>query len=341
MNKKQFIPFIIKQFLPFIIVVIAYGLFTRYRMQHKDGLSEDMLPPTPNYCDTTQWYVTDRSSEADVFYIISTETGDYALDGKEYHFAHTYNDSVRQPLYSEMLGVDTLLSGRLNFYSPYYRQCSLQTFTSDSTAEARMPIPLDDVRSAFKYYMTNLNQGRPFILAGFSQGAIILLQLLKEMDDSTYARMVAAYAIGTTIPQKMMDECPKIKPAMGAEDTGVTICYNSVRDAQCSDKRHERSVIAINPVNWRTDSVAAVFATEPTPLLPVAEQKKDKLSVSLDPTTNLLFVSGYTAEDYVLPLIGQEGNYHSREIWLYRQQLRENMARRTAAYSKKIKYPRR
>ena len=321
----------------FIIAIITVTLLTQCRMQNKNGLPEDTLPPTPDYSDTTQWYVTDRSGEADVFYIISTETGDYTLDGKEYHFAHTYNDSVRQPLYSEMLGVDTLLSGSFNFYSPYYRQCSLQSFTSDSTSEARMPIALEDVRHAFKYYLTKLNHGRPFILAGFSQGAIILLKLLQEMDDSTYARMVAAYAIGATITQQMVDDCPRIKAAQGADDTGVTICYNSVRDAQCSGKRHERSAIAINPVNWRTDSVVAVFSTEPTPWKPVAEQKKDKLSVSLDPTTNLLFVSGYTAEDYVLPLIGQEGNYHSREIWLYRQQLRENMARRVAAFRKTMK----
>ena len=98
------------------MAVFTISLLTQCRMQHKDGLSEDMLPPTPDYCDTTQWYVTDRSGEADVFYIISTETGDYALDGKEYHFAHTYNDSVRQPLYSEMLGVDThLITGNARF----------------------------------------------------------------------------------------------------------------------------------------------------------------------------------------------------------------------------------
>jgi hypothetical protein len=36
-------------------------------------------------------------------------------------------------------------------------------------------------------------------------------------------------------------------------------------------------------------------------------------------------VEGYTAQDYMLPLLGIEGNYHTREIWLYRQQLRENM----------------
>jgi hypothetical protein len=27
----------------------------------------------------------------------------------------------------------------------------------------------------------------------------------------------------------------------------------------------------------------------------------------------------------MLPLLGIEGNYHTREIWLYRQQLRKNM----------------
>lgn len=324
-----------KKYTLLFFAIIAIGMLTQCRTQPKNLLSEDALPPSPNYNDTTQWYVTDRGGEADVFYIISTETGDYTLDdGKEYHFAHTYNDSVRRPLYSEMLGVDTLLSGTLNFYSPYYRQCSLQTFTNDSTTEARMPIPMEDVRRAFEYYITHLNNGRPFILAGFSQGANILLKLLQEMDDATYSRMVAAYAIGSTITQQMVDGCPKIKPAQEAEDIGVTICYNSVRDAGCSDKRHGRSAVAINPVNWRTDSVAAVFATEPSPLLPVAEQKKDKLTVRLDPSTNLLFVSGYTAKDYVLPLIGKEGNYHSREIWLYRQQLKENMARRCDAFRK-------
>ena len=69
-------------------------------------------------------------------------------------------------------------------------------------------------------------------------------------------------------------------------------------------------------------------------MLPVADQKKDKLSVHLDPATNMLFVSGYTATDYVLPLIGNEGSYHSREIWLYRQQLKENMAQRVASFLK-------
>ena len=40
------------------------------------------------------------------------------------------------------------------------------------------------------------------------------------------------------------------------------------------------------------------------------------------------------ATDYIIPLIGKEGCYHSREIWLYRDQLRDNIALRTARYLK-------
>ena len=294
-------------------------------------MADGYIPAEPDYGEVSQWYITDRQGEADVFYVISTETGDYpSADGSLCHYADTYADSLRLPLLSEMEGVDTLLSGRLNFYSPYYRQCSLQSFESDSLARQRLPLALGDVRRAFAHYLKHQNQGRPFVLAGFSQGALIALELMREMDDATYARMVAAYIIGTNISQEMLDSVPRIRPAQRADDTGVTICYNSVRDASCT--LWPRSAVAINPVNWRTDSQEATLVTEPTPLQPVATQQKDTLAVHLDTASNLLFVSGYSATDYVLPLIGKEGNYHSREIWLYRDQLRENIQRRVSAF---------
>lgn len=294
-------------------------------------MADGYIPAEPNYDEASQWYITDRQGEADIFYVISTETGDYpSADGSTCHYADTYADSLRLPMLSEMEGVDTLLSGRLNFYAPYYRQCSLQSFESDSLARQRLPLALGDVRRAFAHYLKHQNQGRPFVLAGFSQGALIALELMREMDDSTYARMVAAYIIGTNISQAMLDSVPRIRPAQRADDTGVTICYNSVRDASCT--LWSRSAVAINPVNWRTDSQEATLITEPTPLQPVAEQQKDTLTVHLDTASNLLFVSGYSATDYVLPLIGKEGNYHSREIWLYRDQLRENIQQRVSAF---------
>ena len=92
------------------------------------------------------------------------------------------------------------------------------------------------------------------------------------------------------------------------------------------------NAFAINPVNWHTDATPASLVTVPSPLLPPAGQSLDSLSVHLDPATRLLLVDGVTGTDYVLPLIGKEGCYHSREIWFYRNQLRDNIALRTARF---------
>jgi len=295
--------------------------------------SDKSIPKSPDYTDTLQWYHTDRGGVADIFYIISTETGDYTLtDGTECHHANTYDDAIRRPMLGEMKGVDALLGGNLNFYSPYYRQCTLQSFVSDSLAATRLPLPTDDVRRAFEYYLSHKNAGRPFILAGFSQGAMIALQLLREMDDVTYSRMVAAYIIGASIPQETLEEYPNIIAAAGSNDTGVTICYNSVREPSCT--MWPRSASCINPVNWHTDATPALLITEPSPLVPLEEQQKDTLTITMDPVSNLILVDGFTATDYILPLIGKDGNYHSREIWLYREQLKENMAERVESFGR-------
>ncbi|MCR4852365.1 MAG: DUF3089 domain-containing protein [Prevotella sp.] len=323
-----------KTFVPFV-VMFGILLFAQCRRAETFQVKED-VPAEPNYSDSSQWYTTDRKGRADVFYIVSTETGDYTLSGKTYHHADTYNDSVRTPLYGEMLGVDTLISGKLNYFSPYYRQCSLQSYENDSIAEARMKVAISDVKKAFNYYLEHFNNGRPFVLAGFSQGASIALELMKDFNDATFDRMIAAYIIGTSITKERMEACARIVPAQGANDLGVTICYNSVADKSAEIPGISKgNVVAINPANWRTDEEPATFDTELSPLLPVSEQKKATITVNLDKESKLLFVKGFTADDYKLPLIGKEGNYHTREIWLYRKQLQENIGVRTEHYFKR------
>lgn len=319
----------------FLSLLLYVALFEVVAQALDRNKNDGPLPPMPIYSDTTQWYITNRNSDIDIFYIISTETGDYQQEGATCHFADTYTTSTRLPLLSEMQGVDNLLSGKLNFYSPYYRQCSMQTFASDSLLNCRLPVAMSDVRRAFDYYLHHLNGGRPFILAGYSQGGMIAIQLLKEMDQTTLDHLVACYIIGATISSQDLKECPAIKPAQNATDTGVTICYNSVRDASCALDLYHSSKVAINPVNWRTDSTVATLITEPSPIKPGIKQEKDTLSVHLDTASGLIFVDGFTATDYVLPIIGKQGCYHSREIWLYRNCLRSNMQARASAFRSK------
>ena len=312
----------------FVKHIVAAGLLCFLclgcRSSRAPEVLSEVLPAVPDYSDTTQWYTVDRQAAVDLFYVVSTETGDYTVDGHPCHYADTYSDSLRTFLLGEMKGVDALLSGGLNYFSPYYRQCTLQTFTSDSLTALRIPLAMDDVRRAFAYYLSRLNNGRPFILAGFSQGGTAVVELLKMMDSATRSRLVAAYVIGWHVTDSDLAHTPNIIPARDSADLGVTVCYNSVRDNSCAIPLiSQGNRMAVNPVNWRTDATPAIL---PSPLSP------DTLTVTLDTSTLLLQVQGYSRTDYIIPLIGREGNYHSLEISLYSAHLRRNMALRAARF---------
>jgi hypothetical protein len=217
-----------------------------------------------------------------------------------------------------MQGVDQILGGDLNFFSPFYRQMAMETYQDTTLVDSRFQLTMEDVRAAFKYYIDELSGGRPFVLAGFSQGGEALVELLKELPDSLQPRLVAAYVLGWHIRPEDLS-APAIQPAQGAEDIGVTICYNSVADpASACDFVSGGNTVAINPVNWCTDATPAVLF--------------DSLTVTLDPSTNLLVVDGFKGTGYAWKPYFEDGCYHTFEIRWYGDCLRENIATRCEAY---------
>ena len=283
-------------------------------------MAAEFVPQQPDYADSTQWYVNWRDSKVDLFYIVSTETADYTVNGKPCHFADTYNHSVCLNMMKEIRVVNRFWSGKMpfNYYAPLYRQATMQTWGDDSLIAARMPLVMSDIRDCWDYYLRHLNHGRPFVLAGFSQGAHAVIEILKQMPDSVYRRMIAAYTIGYRITQPMLDSFPTIKPAQGATDLGVTINYNSVRSPECAIPVISKdNVVCINPVNWHTDTLTAHF--------------RDSLTVRCDPESHLLIVGGFDKTD-TLPVIGRAGNYHHYELRLYPNYMRKNIADRIQAY---------
>ncbi|MDR1897133.1 MAG: DUF3089 domain-containing protein, partial [Prevotellaceae bacterium] len=122
-----------------------------------------------------------------------------------------------------------------NIYAPYYRQLDasfaiMNAVRPEIAAAFFAGVPLVDVRAAFEYYIKHYNKGKPFILAGHSQGSIVLFALLssymKENPD-VYNRMIAAYLIGAPLTQDIYTAFPHLNPAQGADDLGVIICYNT------------------------------------------------------------------------------------------------------------------
>ena len=305
---------VLKIFVCFVAVLALAGC----RRAPKVAAGGDMVPSAPEYSDERQWYIVDREADVDVFYVTSTNVVDCPSDAGVIHFADVSVDSIRALLTGEMEGIDRMYSGNFNFFSPYYRQCSLESFISDSLVAERVPLAMDDVKRAFRYYIEHLNNGRPFVLAGFSQGAIGVVEILKSMDDSAFARLVAAYVIGWKVTDEDLASTSHIVPAKDSDDVGVTVCFNSVRSPQCAIPLISAgNRLAINPVNWCTDGTPASLVA-----------RGDTLDVVLDTASLLLCVSGYSADDYMLPLIGREGNYHRLDITLYVDHLRRNIALR-------------
>ena len=279
----------------------------------------ERIPDAPDYASPEAWYVTGRGADVDLFYISSTETFDTSEGRKLYHYAQAADSASCPGMRAEMEGVDRILGGELNFYSPFYRQVTMETYADTALISSRFPLAMDDVRAAFRYYVDELSGGRPFVLAGFSQGGEALVELLKELPDSLQPRLVAAYVLGWKITAEDLAAGSAIRPAQGADDTGVTICYNSVEDPSAANPIVSGgNTVAINPVNWRTDATPAVLF--------------DTLTVTLDPGTKLLLVDGYEGTGYAWKPYFEDGCYHTFEIRWYGGCLRENIARRCEAY---------
>lgn len=283
------------------------------------GNKKEYVPKAPDYAAAESWYNVYRGGRADLFYIASTEVFDQTTEESlEKHYASVHSEADRAAILAELEGVDHRLSGdSLNYFSPYYRQMTMESYCEEKTVKERTEIPLSDVRSAFDYYWKHYNEGRPFVLAGFSQGAQLAVELLKEMPDSIYRHMVAAYVLGWHVTEADL-RSPAIVPALGATDTGVVICYNSVKTpAAANPLISAGNCVAINPVNWRTDATPAAFC--------------DSLTARLDPSTKLLLVDGYTRTDHAVKPWFKAGNYHTFEIRWYSPCLRENIQDRVQA----------
>ena len=283
---------------------------------------KEYIPQAPDYSDATMWICADGDSlgtGADVFYVVSTWEKDWqTADGRICHYADPTDETQRQHMATEINGVARYMSPGNRFYAPYYRHATIEAFLTlnEDSIRQRTRLAMDDVRRAFDHFLRQRDKSRPFIIAGFSQGGMAMVELLKHMDDETYSRMAAAYVMGYKITPEDTAECHRIRPARKATDTGVTICYNTVKDVKYVQPVIANTCAGINPVNWRTDDTPAIL--------------HDSITVRLSTERHVLVVSGYSGAEYrPFRHFINVGDIHSCEPWLYSEYIAENMAVRT------------
>ena len=284
-----------------------------------------VVPKAPDYTDATMWYTADGDPDgtgADVFYIVSTWEEDWQdARGRVSHYADVWNPTHRERMGIEISGVAAYMAPGNRFWAPYYRHATIDAFLTQDEAviHERTRLAMADVCAAFDEFLKQRDSTRPLILAGFSQGGLAVVELLRHMDDATYRSLAAAYVMGYKVTAEDLAECQHIKAAEGASDTGVVICYNTVKDVKYVNSVIAGTEFGINPVNWVTDATPAVL--------------HDSITVTLSPEYHALVVSGYEGSEYK-PYKGfiNVGDIHSCEPWLYSECIRDNMAVRAEAW---------
>jgi hypothetical protein len=297
-------------------------------------------PAAPDYAlaENWVWYAVGADRPADLFLVCPTvdmrgETN-FSLGDEATRAAFRGALAMERGIYEE--------TARL--FAPYYRQASMKAYAlPDGEREAALAFAYCDVSAAFARYLAAENGGRPIILAGFSQGADMCYRLLAEYfgDDALRSRLVAVYAIGWPCTEELVRRHPQIRPARGADDTGVVVSF----DCEAPDvdstficpvglKAH-----AINPLNWRSDSVPAgreenLGACFTDYSGAIQREVPALCGAWLDPDRGVLKVPDVSPSDYPPRVPGlPDGAYHVYDYQFFFRNLQENVRLRTARLS--------
>jgi alpha/beta superfamily hydrolase len=200
------------------------------------------------------------SAKVDVFYIHYTTHWMTLIHG---------NARLRRPFVNFLTNhlalrmQASVFNGSCKVYAPKYRQASIISFTSiDKKGKQALELAYRDVENAFDYYLKHYNNGRPFIIAGHSQGSYHAQKLIKqyiEKDTALYKQLVCAYLVGWANKETYTS----VVPCDSAAQTGCELGWQTTRwGAKRNNHFPNRDIFlptttCTNPLTWKRDTVYA------------------------------------------------------------------------------------
>jgi hypothetical protein len=343
-----------------LLALAALGGLGWWRVSQLAGppataFSPATAPPAPDYASQDDWaalpwredladvvppdaglHDAQATAETDVFFVYPTT----------YFLGRTWNAAIDDPLANWMTdrGILTqqasVFNGTARIFAPRYRQVSLvgqsQRVRPEDRAAA-LALAYHDVEAAFDHYLDHWNEGRPFFIASHSQGTThaqpLLNHLFAKRPDAA-KRLVAAYLIGNTV---IAAKLPSALPACDApSQTGCFVSWNAI--AEGGDDRHWRAKgepACVNPLSWRANDepVGADANLGGIPLVgPLGLSAPDPHLTGARCERGILRITPPRSRGYSLALY-EGGGYHAYDYNLFWMNLRENIARRAAAFA--------
>ncbi|HJW29552.1 MAG TPA: DUF3089 domain-containing protein [Saprospiraceae bacterium] len=242
------------------------------------GTFIDSGPSTPDYSLEQNWAALPMKKDSADAVPISTWTDQQTTSPVDVFFVHptTYTGKSGQHDWNARLDdarlnartdrttiryQASLFNGAGRVYAPRYRQAHLDCFfTKQKKEDATKALNLAyaDVVAAFHYYLSHYNAGRPFIIAGHSQGTLHAARLIKEEIEGTplQKQFIVAYLPG--MPVKA-DYFKSINPCTTPEQTGCFCSWRTFRSGYVPKKYHrdDENIVVTNPVTWKQDETTS------------------------------------------------------------------------------------
>jgi hypothetical protein len=236
-------------------------------------------------------------------------------------------------------------------WAPRYRQAAIGAFLSHSTdAQQALDLAYRDVSQAFDEFLAHIGPDTPIVLAGHSQGALLIDELLRKRIAGTplQARIAMAYPIGWPVSIAHDLTALGLPACRTAEQAGCVVTWSSFAEPADPGMLLERyshsagydgqprgnaGVLCVNPLTGTANGTAPASANLGT-LVPSADLATGALvpgavPARCGPRGLLLIGSPPAMGPYVLP----GNNYHVYDIPLFWENLRQDVARRMRTWA--------
>ncbi len=303
--------------------------------------SVEAIPPSPNYALADSWSClptkddpadlsppdvepeNQATAETDVFFIHPTtfmESNSWNGDLADQSLNQATDDRA-------ILHQASIFNRAGRVYAPRYRQMVYGGFLTEDQASKGQALALayEDVKAAFEHYLRTWNNGRPFIIAGHSQGAFHAIHLLKDYIDDKPLRtqLVAAYVPGWPLKAGTYATLP---PCNSPTQTGCVTSWCSWREGVEPPTLNTfyADAIVTNPLNWRSDGTPAADSMH-MGFLDGKYQKIRKSALHARQYGGVLWVSN------PIPVVPIK-NFHVGDFNLFWMDVRHNAEERVKAY---------
>ncbi len=310
---------------------------------------EDMIPEG----------ISDRDiqgkSPVDVFFVHPTSF----LRGDTWTHSMNLESATEENTQWLMANQASVYNGCCNVFAPRYRQAYVLTYMQEEEIQEHiLGFVYEDVRRAFRYFLEHMNEGRPFVLAGHSQGSHHGLRLLEdEVDGELAKRMVAAYMIGGFISREAVDRMSNITLCDSPTDLHCVINWDTWSETMSTEDiidmtgRDPTANLCTNPLSWRFDGQLVDRTHHKGAILSVGEPQLqmwgDDVATGMvfgrlgPPIPRLVYARCEAGSLHVTDQSGTElgrqpavtgGNYHGLDYSMFYMDIRENVKLRTSTY---------